>query len=217
MSGSRQRVERFIDSIIRQRRPRRFTADDDDAVMLQTAAELHAARPGADLPSDEFVSGLSRNLRSEIEDRRRLVSRRSLIRAGGVAAAAAVVGAGADRLLTSRPSPASATQPDLVPEQGRWVAVAQLADLPAGSARRFSSGSIEGILVNDGAAISALSAVCTHLGCLLSVDSAGKQFTCPCHDATFTFGGRSSGAYENPPLPRLRTRTTGDNIEVFVT
>ena len=53
-------------------------------------------------------------------------------------------------------------------------------------------GAIEGFLVNsgNGGAIYALSAACTHMGCLVHWNSAEKTWDCPCHGSRFSPEGK---------------------------
>src|SRR5262249_30983321 len=76
----------------------------------------------------------------------------------------------------------------MVPEdRGHWIKTPYKAgDIRPGQARRFRAGALEGFLINAGHGnIYAVSAACTHMGCLLSwLDDAGT-FLCPCHGAQY--------------------------------
>lgn len=69
-------------------------------------------------------------------------------------------------------------------------------------------------LVKEGAAVRALSATCTHLGCRVAWDSAGKEFRCPCHGGRFDAQGRVTGGPPPRPLDTVPTRIDGDRILV---
>jgi hypothetical protein len=56
MSGPIDRIARYVEDLIHNRRPRRFKASPADVAALRAAAELNAARPGVDLPDREFVN-----------------------------------------------------------------------------------------------------------------------------------------------------------------
>jgi Rieske Fe-S protein len=82
-----------------------------------------------------------------------------------------------------------------------------------------STGAIDAVIVNDGGAISAVSGICTHLGCKLQPDDAGRKLDCPCHQTAFGFSGkvlfyRLKSA--PPNLPQIPSRVNGDQIELFV-
>ena len=56
------------------------------------------------------------------------------------------------------------------------------------------------LLVRDhDGGLHALSAVCTHLGCLVKWDASAQEISCPCHDAHFSIDGAvlSGPAFEN--------------------
>jgi cytochrome b6-f complex iron-sulfur subunit len=47
----------------------------------------------------------------------------------------------------------------------------------------------------------ALSATCTHAGCLIELDAAANDLRCPCHNATFSLAGDVLGGPTIIPLP----------------
>jgi cytochrome b6-f complex iron-sulfur subunit len=210
-------ARRFVDALLRNRRPPRFEADPEEARMLQVAAALRGARPATDLPSEEFVSRLERRLRSELEaappPARGLPSRRRFLLGGGLAAAAVAAGVATDVSL-HHGDEQERTQEELVPVAGGWTTVATLADLADGRPRRFLAGSVQGVLIPgaDGR-VHALSAVCTHLGCLLQPQARG--LLCPCHGARFDLRGMPLNREYLAPLPRLRSRVVGDEVQVL--
>ncbi len=149
MRGPVDRMAAFVEDLVRNRRPCRFKASPEEMDALGAAAELAAARPGADLPSGDFIARLGRQLRSQMEPppAHEPVTRRALLRTAGLAAAAGVAGAVIDRTIVSQPLGQQAT---LMPDHGTWRPVAALADVSAGQSVRFSSGPVEGVVVNDG-------------------------------------------------------------------
>lgn len=63
---------------------------------------------------------------------------------------------------------------------------------------------------DDVSRIIALSATCTHLGCLTQWDGIGRRFQCPCHGSRFHASGVN---YEGPaprPLERYAIRVAED-------
>ena len=48
----------------------------------------------------------------------------------------------------------------------------------------------------------AMSAVCTHLGCMTRFHAADGVLTCPCHGSSFDLAGRVTGGPAPQPLPR---------------
>jgi cytochrome b6-f complex iron-sulfur subunit len=212
----RNRARRFVDALLRDRRPPRFEADAEEARLLEVATSLRGARTATDLPSAEFVSGLEGRLRTQVEagpGPRREPSRRGFLIGGGIAAAAA---AGVAVDLGVRRADQDGTQGELVPAAGTWQPVATLADLADGHPRRFRAGAVEGVLVpHPDGSVHALSAVCTHMGCLL--EARARSLLCPCHGASFDLQGAPiDREYLTSPLPRLRSRVAGDRVEVLV-
>lgn len=213
-----------VSAMLHDRRPRRFDATPDEVEQLRAAALLRAGRPGADLPRQQFVDALGDRLRHQVgateTERPRLPARRAFLRGAGFAAAAVAAGVGVDRAvieLRERGGPRSAGE--LVPDEGSWTAVATLEAVRATQALRFSHGAIEGVLVNrqDGG-VDAISAVCTHLGCLLNVDAPRRLLSCPCHKASFALDGTPVDLeYLTTPLPWLRSRVRNGQVEVLVT
>jgi len=102
----------------------------------------------------------------------------------------------------------------LVPgDRGQWLATGHhVADVAPGQAVRFRAGAVEGFVVNpgDGRPLYALSAACTHMGCLISwLDSAGT-FLCPCHGAQYKPDGAVLAGVARHPLPRLRLHSDAE-------
>lgn len=216
MSRADRRLQRFIDAILRDRRPRRGPAGDD-ADAMRLAARLHAAHPGAADPSPDFVDSLARRMRQGVaDDTIAMPQRRRFLAAAGAAAAAGIgAGIGLEHLRAGSTTPA---QPVLQPAAGQWVAVARMSEMTMGTVRRFSANGIEGFVLNANGNVSALSAVCTDQGCILQADGSGKQLNCPCHYAQFSLDGMPRpGAYHPvTPLPVIQTRANGDVVEALL-
>jgi cytochrome b6-f complex iron-sulfur subunit len=256
------RFDRYLDALLGDGRPSpEGVGDRDEAEMARTAAELAAASrdPGATEPDPAFVDQLRVRMRRADEalssvrmpppvrerpvpaGRRRLrLTRREMLQAGlGVAAGLA---AGAAGVALTRPgaggpgsSPAPSVGEDvpLVGGEGTWEEVAILADLPPGSALRFSTAAFDGFVVNDDGTIRALSATCTHMGCTLRFRPDPGDLRCPCHGASFDLGGRlangstawsDGGGYAGderaypidlPDLARPRVKVEDDRILVW--
>jgi Rieske Fe-S protein len=158
------------------------------------------------------------------------LSRRGLLGRMIAGAAGLVVGAGAGTALGTHVSAEEAYdrgkddgyqqevhepfEVPLVPaDRGQWLDTGHSAGgVRPGQAVRLRVGAIEGFLVNPGTggAIYALSATCTHMGCLISwLDSAGS-FLCPCHGAQYNADGTVLSGIARQPLPRLRVRASKD-------
>jgi len=68
-------------------------------------------------------------------------------------------------------------------------------------ARKVSAGGKPVLVIRTDKGFTALSAVCTHLGCLVEFDSAARKVHCPCHAATFDLQGQVTGGPPPRPLP----------------
>src|SRR5258708_28283291 len=143
--SAKDRLNRFVDALVHDRRPPRFPADSEEEAALVAAAALKSARPGADLPRPEFVQELERRLAREMDVGVASTgwSRRRLFQLTGAAAAAVVAGIGIDRALP-RPDGTPAIGPrDMAIASGRWVAVVPVAAVSANTAVRVSARAAE--------------------------------------------------------------------------
>jgi nitrite reductase/ring-hydroxylating ferredoxin subunit len=222
------RVAAFVDALLRDRRPKRFPAEPDEAEAIQAAAALRAARPGADLPSPEFVAQLERRLARESgggAGGTGTLSRRRLLAAAGASAAAAVAaGIAVDRLAAQPASPARTVdtagggpgQDALDVKDPQWVPVIAASAVADGQAVRFSAAAVEGFVVNSGGQFDALSAVCTHMGCILKFNADTRHLDCPCHGAAFDLEGAPVRSEYLKSLARVQSRVRDGMVEVQV-
>jgi nitrite reductase/ring-hydroxylating ferredoxin subunit len=215
-----EQLDQHVEDLLQDRRPERTPLGDEDALRArQTAAMLRAAKPGAGLPSKEFLERMQGSIRELVDARSaqpqptQRPSRRSLLltAAAGLAAGVAAV-LGIEQV--SKPSPTMA-QPPLV-ENGTWKPVKALGDLPQDTPIAFRSGGIEGFLTRSGNKVTALSAVCTHMGCILNYSKFRDRFECPCHGATFEKDGQPTN-YSSPlsRLPSLQVRVEKGQVQVY--
>lgn len=218
--ASHDRLAGYVDDLLRGRRARRLEASSEELDAVRAAASLVAARTGADLPDRQSLDRIRARLQKVLpgpDARPRAaasMSRRGLLRTGGLAAAAMIVGAVGERVLTD-----TAASETVIPMSGRWTPVAAVSQVPPGAAIEFGTGAMRGVLLNDGGRISAVSGVCTHLGCLLRPNPSDRSLDCPCHRTSFDWSGRvvRSEVVERPPaLPHFESRVRDGQIEVFV-
>ena len=243
-----EELSHFIDTLLQGGRPAPDGLVGDEAPMARLAAELAAAsEPTRGLPDPAFVEQLRLRMRDAdagitsvqgwtipagAQLRRIRLTRRDLLRVGLGAAAGLAAGAGAISILRPSPTPLTGNGRPLV-RDGAWVAVATVADLPAGAAVRFTTVAFDGYVVNDAGTIRALSSVCTHMGCTLAYRPEWQDLRCPCHGASFNLSGKlangrdgwSSGrgyagdsrAYpvDLPPLVRPQVKVSGETVLVW--
>jgi cytochrome b6-f complex iron-sulfur subunit len=83
------------------------------------------------------------------------------------------------------------------------VRVGLLEDLPIGEARLVRHGVSPFFVVRtDAQRVIALSAVCTHVRCILQFDRERRGLACPCHDGRFDLSGN---VLSGPPPRPLKT------------
>jgi cytochrome b6-f complex iron-sulfur subunit len=227
-------LRRYVDDLLRGRRPTPFRPDDFEAAQIRTAIDLQAARPGADEPRPEFLHDLHRRLAAQIEGGQPraasvswlAASRRQVMVGLSSAAAAVVATVTVDRLLLrggrnagDQSSKPVAAGTELVPTQGRWRPVAASSDVvDDGVMRAFERDSLVGFVRRVDGRAEAVSGVCTHQGCRLFFEQSGDLLRCPCHGASFSPTGEVL-SHPSPaplaPLPRLKVREVNGAIEVF--
>lgn len=106
------------------------------------------------------------------------------------------------RFLDYDPNPAPKTEFDLGPASNYPLdSRTLLSDPPA-------------VLLHTENGFSALSLVCTHLGCTVEGDTQG--FTCPCHGSRYDKDGNVTHGPAQKPLRILRVEVTEDgNLKLF--
>jgi cytochrome b6-f complex iron-sulfur subunit len=133
-------------------------------------------------------------------DRRRALQ---LLLGSSTLGAAAALGVPVVRYLTPLPLSDAERSVSLDPEE-----------LSPGEGRLLVVGGLPAIVVNTGEGWSALSAVCTHLGCIVKWKKARRQFFCPCHGGRFDVDGRVLGGPAPRPLAKLEVQELPGRIVV---
>ena len=64
--------------------------------------------------------------------------------------------------------------------------------------------------------VTAFSAVCSHLGCIVDWDSKTEQFLCPCHGSKYDVNGNVIGGPAPAPLERLITEIKEGKVFVGI-
>jgi cytochrome b6-f complex iron-sulfur subunit len=133
------------------------------------------------------------------------VSRRDFLKLASraVLAAAGLLGLGGlFRFLDIQTDPSPQTDFDLgLPAKYPLGSRTILPDVPA-------------LLVHSQSGFSALSLVCTHLGC--TVENRADGFACPCHGSRFDLQGNVIRGPAGKSLNPLRTGTTSDgNLHLY--
>ena len=220
-------LRRYVDDLLRGRRPKPFAADDFEAAQIRTAIELRAAAQGDDEPRLEFLTDLHRRLAEQMNGApaplvpKQNTTRRQVIVGTSAAAAAAAAAVSIDRAVIGVPSegPTSGVAAgELTPNDGSWQRVASSTDVPDGVMHPFDLGSVTGFVHRVDGKPQAISGVCTHQGCRLWFDAQDDALHCPCHTTSFSPSGQVR-THQLPiapkPLPALMVREVDGVIEVF--
>lgn len=90
-----------------------------------------------------------------------------------------------------------------------------IADIPEGEAKfiEFAGSSAVVVHKKDGGFV-ALSAVCTHLGCIVQWERDKQAFLCPCHAGHYTADGIVTAGPPPKPLNKLPVSITNNTITI---
>lgn len=137
------------------------------------------------------------------------ICRRALLeRAIGAAAAATLTGMAVPAGIYLWPMRREAPDGGLVP-------AGRADDLPVGEARLVKLRDAPVILVRTSQEETrALSAVCTHLGCLVEWRKGQQDLYCPCHGGRFDLDGKVIGGPPPRPLPRYAVTIADGELQV---
>ena len=214
----------FVSRLLRELEGIQSSADADDATPPAAASATPAAPAAPSTPPTPPIPSAqpTQAPMQPVVPKRGLTRRGMLTRGLGAAAAAAAVGVAGgmavERHMMIGPGP-SAPAVALVPGgTGIWVTVARADAIPVGGVMRFTTDYIVGFVRHTQQGFSALSGVCTHMGCLLQWNTAARTFDCPCHGGRFAEDGTSapSSAVWYKSLPKLQARVDGGQVQVYV-
>jgi len=90
--------------------------------------------------------------------------------------------------------------------------VGKASEVPAGKGKIYQFNEDKVIVVNSGGTLTAVSAVCTHLGCLVNWVDGDNEYFCPCHGAKYTRSGEIISGPQPLPLKQYSARIEGDDI-----
>lgn len=92
------------------------------------------------------------------------------------------------------------------------VEVARLDEIPEWGAKKVVVGGSAVMIIRTPKEIKCFSAICTHLGCIVSWDETKKEIVCPCHAGIFDVEGKVLGGPPPRPLPGYEVRVTDGKI-----
>lgn len=97
----------------------------------------------------------------------------------------------------------------------RAIHAGTLSSLPVGDARFVHHGNDPVFVVRvSEAQVMAVSAICTHMRCVLKWDKETSTFQCPCHDGSFDRKGNVLSGPPKKPLPQFPAEVRADEIVV---
>jgi nitrite reductase/ring-hydroxylating ferredoxin subunit len=212
------RIDRLVEDLLRGRRLRSGAAEAGERESIMAAAGLAAAREGYPRMSPSFRRRLTAILTGGAD--RGKVSRRTALGAVVGLAAGVVGAAGLGRLATAEPGPAarrSALAGGVMKAAGgRWIEVAALSQLSETAPTRVVAGDVVAYLFRTGATVSGVSAICTHLPCVLGWHPGDELLVCPCHPVKFQPDGVSTAEnYAVASLPRLHVKVEQERVFVY--
>lgn len=91
--------------------------------------------------------------------------------------------------------------PEVLFEPDTRFRIGRPDEIPAGTLTVLPKQKI--FVVHDAAGFYAMSAVCTHLGCLAQYERDASRILCPCHGSRFSTDGQVVQGPAPRPLPRL--------------
>ncbi len=99
----------------------------------------------------------------------------------------------------------------------RVARVGLLEDMRVGEARMVRHGVTPFFVIRlDQTRVVAMSAVCTHVRCILGFDRDKKVIVCPCHDGRFDLAGNVLSGPPQRPLPTYSVSVRAGEIFVRV-
>jgi cytochrome b6-f complex iron-sulfur subunit len=100
----------------------------------------------------------------------------------------------------------------------------KLVEVPAGNVSEIPPGGVRLVHLSEGPVmlekagdeVRALSAICTHLGCIIQWHPDGKQFICPCHHGIYDVDGKVLSGPPPRPLEKLLVKQRDGQVFVLM-
>lgn len=94
--------------------------------------------------------------------------------------------------------------------------VGKVDDIPVWGSKKIIVGGSAILVMRTPGEFKAVSAICTHLGCLVDWNEQKKQIICPCHAGTFDIDGQHISGPPPRPLPTYAVSVVNGKIFVKV-
>jgi Rieske Fe-S protein len=95
----------------------------------------------------------------------------------------------------------------------KWIPVGKVSDYTVGQAKLFKDDKLYVFRTQTG--FSAMTAKCTHLGCVVDRETDGT-YLCPCHGSAYDAKGLVTHGPARKPLVWYQTKEEGDSVFVNV-
>ncbi len=100
----------------------------------------------------------------------------------------------------------------------------RLVEVPAGTPHQIPSDGVRLVHLPEGPVmlekedkeVRALSAVCTHLGCIVQWHPKARKFICPCHHGVYDFNGTVLSGPPPRPLEKLQVKLRDGQVFVLM-
>jgi len=100
----------------------------------------------------------------------------------------------------------------------------KLVEVPAGNASEIPPDGVRLVHLPEGPVmlekadneLRAVSAICTHLGCIIQWHPEAKKFICPCHQGVYDFNGNVLSGPPPRPLEKLQVKVRDGQIFVLM-
>ncbi len=90
--------------------------------------------------------------------------------------------------------------------------VGKASEVPEKTGKIFQFNKDKVIVINDNGTLTACSAVCTHLGCLVHWEPKDNVIFCPCHGAKYKQTGEIISGPQPLPLAQFKARVEGEDL-----
>jgi cytochrome b6-f complex iron-sulfur subunit len=102
--------------------------------------------------------------------------------------------------------------PAKVIKQVNELTVGKASEVPDGTGKIYQFNEDKVIVINHGGKLTACSAVCTHLGCLVHWEEGQNIIFCPCHGAKYKQAGDIISGPQPKPLKPYNVRVENDDL-----
>ncbi len=100
----------------------------------------------------------------------------------------------------------------------------KLVEIPAGTVNEIPPDGVRFVQLPEGPVmlgkvdneVHALSAICTHLGCIIQWNPNAKQFICPCHGGKYDLNGKVVSGPPPRPLEKIEVKLRDGQVFVLM-